>query len=109
MLVQDVGTNATIRSNRIHDGQAQGVEVFDGASASIEGNDICANTHEGVAVAGQGTSVALRGNLIHGGAHVGIFVTDAARCEITDNRIFANALGDLSAEPGTEVTLSSRA
>ena len=90
MHVQDEGSEAVLRGNRIHDGKKEGLVICAGASATLENNDIHSNTDAGVNVLGEGSEAVLRGNRIHAGKMSGVLIYDGASATFENNTITDN-------------------
>lgn len=84
------GADPRLRRNRIHDGKASGVFVYDNGLGTLEDNDIFANVYAGVSVKTGGNPL-LRRNRIHDGKASGVYVQDNGQGTLEDNEIFANA------------------
>jgi parallel beta-helix repeat protein len=99
------GTAPVIRGNRIHDCAHVGILVGDGASGTIEDNDVYNTGMEGVVVTGAGTAPLVRSNRIRDGQSNGIVVRDGAGGQIIENTISGNRGEPISCEPGTSPDL----
>ena len=64
--------------------------ICDGASATLENNNIHSNTEAGVDVHGEGTEVVTRGNLIHDGKREGVRIATKASATLENNTITNN-------------------
>ena len=100
------GATPTVRSNRIHDGKAGGVFVYEQGQGLFEDNDIFANTNAGVSVA-TGASPTVRSNRIHDGKQSGVFVYEQGQGLFEDNDIFANTDVGVLVTTGASPTVRS--
>jgi F-box protein 11 len=79
-----------IRHNRIHDGQSNGVLVYESGRGTLEDNDIFGHGLSGVEIIEAGHPI-LRANRIHGGRGAGVFVHQNGRGLLEDNEIHDGA------------------
>jgi parallel beta-helix repeat protein len=84
------GADPIVRGNRIHDGIASGVFVYDNGLGTVENNEIFANAYAGIEIK-TGADPVVRGNRLHDGEQSGIYVNDNGRGTIENNEIYANA------------------
>jgi parallel beta-helix repeat protein len=66
------------------------VVIYDGASATLENNDIHSNTDDSVYVFGEGTVAVLRGNRIYDGEANGVAIYHKASATLENNTITDN-------------------
>jgi probable HAF family extracellular repeat protein len=130
MLVDGVGTQATIEENTIDSSALDGIWVQEGARASIIGNTVEKTGRNGITAIGQGTRATLDGNTVtdaglHGiwvgigstavvsgntvtdAAEDGILVTGGADASIGENRVAGGQRGINAGEAGTTATITS--
>lgn len=93
-----------LRRNRIHDGKASGVFVYENGQGTLEDNEIFANAYAGVEIKAGGNPT-LRRNRIHDGKSAGVFVYENGQGTLEDNEIFANALAGVAIKAGGNPTL----
>ncbi len=98
------GADPRLRRNRIHDGKASGVFVYENGQGTLEDNDIFANANAGVAIM-EGGNPTLRRNRIHDGKQGGVVVGDNGQGTLEDNEIFANAFSGVEIRKGGNPTL----
>jgi F-box protein 11 len=98
------GADPRLRRNRIHDGKASGVFVYENGQGTLEDNDIVANAHAGVAIR-EGGNPTLRRNSIHDGKAAGVFVYENGQGTLEDNDIFANAHAGVAIKESGNPTL----
>ena len=95
------GADPRLRGNRIHDGKASGVYVYDNGQGTLEDNDITGNGSSGVAISGGGNP-AVRGNRIHDNKANGVWVYDNGQGTAEDNDITGNALAGVAISEGRQ-------
>ncbi|HWP52931.1 MAG TPA: right-handed parallel beta-helix repeat-containing protein [Pyrinomonadaceae bacterium] len=83
------GADPRLRRNRIHDGTAGGVYIYDNGQGALEDNDILSNALAGVEIE-TGGNPTLRRNRIHDGKSGGVYVHENGQGTIEDNDVFAN-------------------
>ncbi|PKB64833.1 MAG: hypothetical protein BZY80_01825 [SAR202 cluster bacterium Io17-Chloro-G2] len=83
------GADPRLVRNRIHDGNRNGVFIYQRGLGTLENNDIFGNAFAGVAISNYGNPV-LRHNRIHDGKTTGISVYDNGLGALEDNDIFGN-------------------
>lgn len=98
VLVEGAGTAPLIRGNSFHAGRSDGIAVRDGATSTIEGNDVFGSRGNGVEVSGDATAPLIRANRVHDGDGAGIAASDGAVGRIENNDVFGNA------ESGVEIS-----
>ncbi|MDF5717444.1 MAG: right-handed parallel beta-helix repeat-containing protein, partial [Rhizonema sp. NSF051] len=84
------GGNPTICRCKIHDGQSNGIWVYDKGQGTIEDCNIFANAESGIYISKEGNPTICRSK-IHDGQGNGIIVNDKGQGIIKDCEIFANA------------------
>jgi parallel beta-helix repeat protein len=104
--VEDEGSEAVLRGNRIHDGKSSGVSINDGASATLENNNIHSNVESCVQVYGEGSQAVLRGNHIQDGKMFGVSVSDVASATLENNTITDNDLSGVLIADHSTATLT---
>jgi parallel beta-helix repeat protein len=104
--ISNSGTAATISDCCIHDGESGGVHITDGASATLENNNIHSNTQQGVTVQDEGSKAVLRGNRIHDGKESGVVIFEGASSTFENNNIYSNTLQGVGVQgKGSEVVM----
>ena len=98
------GADPRIRRNRIHDGKAGGVRVYENGQGTLEDNDIFGNAFSGVIISDGGDPV-LRRNRIHDGKAAGVNVYENGQGTLEDNDIFGNALSGVAIKDGSDQVL----
>ena len=98
------GADPRLRRNRIHDGKASGVFVYDGGLGTLEDNDIFGNTLAGVETTTEGNPM-LRGNRIRDGKENGVFIRDGGLGTLEDNDISGNTYAGVEIKTGGNPTL----
>jgi F-box protein 11 len=94
-----------LRRNKIHDGKAGGVYVYENGQGTIEENDIFGNALSGVAIA-TGGNPTLRRNKIHDGkSGGGVYVYENGQGTIEENDIFGNAFAGVEIKEGGNPTV----
>jgi parallel beta-helix repeat protein len=83
------GADPRLRRNRIHDGSAEGVMIYDDTRATLEDNEIFDNADDGVTVM-DGSNPTLRRNQIHDNDSFGVNCNDGSGI-FEDNDIASNA------------------
>jgi parallel beta-helix repeat protein len=104
--ISDSGSTATISSCCIHDGESNGVIVGDGASATLENNNIHSNTLFGVQVGDEGSKAVLRGNSIHDGKDTGVGICKGASAILENNTITDNDQAGVDIDDHATATLT---
>ena len=107
------GADPQIRRNCIHDGNQNGILVYENGLGTIEDNDIFGNSRvgnrQGRMVANveirQGANPVVRRNRIHDGKGPGILVGKNGLGTIEDNDIFANAYSGVEVKEGGNPTV----
>lgn len=84
----DSGATGTIEHSQIRDTNG-GIYVCEGASPSIEANDISAQSLAAIVVRGAATDPLIRANRVHDGQSAGFFVIEGASPRIELNEIWA--------------------
>jgi len=79
-----------LRGNKIHDGKASGIFVYENGQGLIEDNDIFGNALANIEIKEAGNPI-IRRNKIHDGKESGIYVWNNGQGLIEDNDIFGNA------------------
>jgi parallel beta-helix repeat protein len=82
------------------------VVIADGASATLENNNIDSNTLCGVEVKGEGSDAVLRGNRIYDGKQGGVFICEGASATLQNNTITDNDLSGVQLHGHSTATLS---
>jgi parallel beta-helix repeat protein len=90
ILVEGRGTAPLIRGNRVHAGRSDGIVIRDGATSTIDDNEVFGSRGNGVEVSGCATSTLIRANRVHDGDGAGIAACDGAMGRIEDNDVFGN-------------------
>ena len=98
------GADPRLRRNRIHDGKAGGVFVYEKGQGTLEDNDIFGNASAGVVIS-EGGDPTLRRNRIHDGKAGGVFVYEEGQGTLEDNDIFGNAYSGVEIKEGGDPTL----
>ena len=98
------GADPRLRRNKIHDGKAGGVYVYDNGLGTLEDNDITGNTLAGVEIK-TGGDPTLRRNQIHGSKAAGVYVYDNGLGTLEDNDITGNTLAGVEIKTGGDPTL----
>jgi F-box protein 11 len=98
------GADPRLRRNRIHDGKASGVLVYENGLGTVEDNDIFSNVSSGVQII-SGGSPTLRRNRIHDSKQAGVDFTDNGLGTLEDNEIFGNLLSGVVITSGSAPTL----
>ncbi len=88
-------TAGAIRSCSVHQSRRDGLLIRDGATPHIEGNEIWANSSDGIKVVSVATNPLIHANRVHDGQGSGIVVDRAAAPQIEANEIWANALSGI--------------
>ncbi len=83
------GATGNLLTNRIHDGESNGVSVYDNGSGLFERNDIFGNAAAGIMVMEDGNPT-VRNNRIHDGKAAGIYVHSKGAGVFEDNAIRAH-------------------
>ena len=96
------GADPRLRRNRIHDGKAGGVFVYESGQGTLEDNDIFGNVFAGVEIKTGGNPTLLR-NRIHDGKTGGVFVSEGGQGTLEDNDLRENAKGAWSVSDDSEV------
>ena len=97
------GADPRLRRNRIHDGNYDGVVVYENGQGLLEDNDIFANSNSGMQIS-SGGNPTLRRNRIHAN-QVGVFIFKKGQGLLEDNDIFANAQLGVQISSGGNPTL----
>ena len=84
------GAAPHLRRNLIHDGKSSGIVVFEGATGTLEHNEIFGNECAGVEIK-EGGNPNLRVNRIHVGRSSGVLVHKGGAGRLESNEIFTNA------------------
>ena len=84
------GADPRLRRNRIHDGQQNGIFVFEQGLGTIEDNDIFANALAGIAIE-DGGNPTIRRNRINRNQFEAIRVYEGGRGTFEDNNLSDNA------------------
>ena len=90
----------------IHDGKGGGVLIAEGASVTLENNNIHSNNLHGVDVRDEGSEAVLRGNRIHDGKREGVFITVGASATLENNTITDNDLAGVQLQKHSTATLT---
>src|SRR5713226_3240591 len=98
------GAEPVLRNNRIHDGKAGGVFIYENGRGTLEDNDIFGNTFAGLEIK-EGGNPKVRGNRIHDGKQSGVLVHENGRGTPEDNDIFGNALAGVAIREGSNPIL----
>lgn len=98
------GADPRLRRNRMHDGRASGIVVFENGLGTLEDNEIFANAFAGVEVRSGGNPI-LRRNRIYNGKTSGVFVHTSGLGVLEDNEIFGNASSGVMIKSGGNPTL----
>jgi parallel beta-helix repeat protein len=98
------GADPRLRRNRIHDGKAAGVFIYEDGRGTLEDNEIFGNSGAGVEIA-ERSNPTVRRNRIHDGKHAGISVYLDGQGTLEDNEIVGNALAGVSISNGGNPTL----
>lgn len=93
--VMGPGTDPLICGNSVRDGQGDGILVYEGASPTIEANEICGKGRAGIFVNSIGSDPLIRGNRVRDGQGIGLFVCGGASPTIEANEVYGNAMGDI--------------
>ena len=96
------GADSLVRRNRIHDGKASGIFVYENGRGTFENNDVFGNAYAGVEVKREADPLVRR-NRIHDGKSVGISVHDNGRGTFEDNDLRGNQRGSWRIEDGCTV------
>lgn len=93
------GADPRLRRNRIHDGKAEGVFVYENGQGVLEDNDIFGNAGTGVVIA-EGGNPTLRHNRINKNGYVAVRIYKRGGGTIEDNDLSGNVKGtwDVSAD-----------
>jgi len=83
-----------LRGNKIHDGKASGIYVYENGQGLIEDNDISGNALANIAIMEAGNPIVRR-NKIHDGKASGIYVYENGQGLIEENDIFGNAFSGI--------------
>ena len=86
------GGDPVVRRNRIHDGNASGVSVYDQGRGTLEDNDIFANAYAGVMIESGGDPV-LRRNRITQNVYQAICARQGGGGTFEDNDLRGNEGG----------------
>ncbi len=86
------GADPRLRRNRIHDGRAEGVSIYDSGLGILEENEISSNTGPGVAISRGGNPI-LRRNRINNNHGEGIRVLEGSQGTIEENDLRDNLQG----------------
>ncbi len=89
------GADPRLRKNRIHDGKAEGVSVYDSGLGILEENDIYSNAGPGVAISKSGSPI-LRRNRINKNGGEAIRVFEGGLGTIEENDLRDNLQGPWS-------------
>ena len=84
-------SNITIRNMEIK-AFACGVYVYSSSSNTISGNNITANTYEGIWLSGSSNN-SISGNNIANNGWAGIWLSGSSECSVCENTIYENDLG----------------
>lgn len=98
------GADPRLRGNRIHDGKAGGVFVYEDGQGVLEDNEIFGNSFSGVEIK-TGGNPTLRRNRIHDGKTAGVIVRENGQGILEDNEIFGNAFSGIEIKTGGNPTL----
>jgi F-box protein 11 len=98
------GADPRLRRNRIHDGKASGVFVYENGQGTLEDNDIFGNALAGISIKTSGNPV-LRHNRIHDGKQNGVLIYENGQGTLEDNDIFGNALAGIEIREGSNPAL----
>ena len=93
------GADPLVRSNRIHDGKAGGIFIFDNGKGIFEENEVSENARSGIEVKEDGDP-AVRRNRIHDGKAGGILVRENGRGTFEENEVSGNALSGIEVRQG---------
>jgi len=96
--------NPVVRHNRIHDGKAGGIFVYNNGRGTLEDNDIFGNTFSGLQIKTQADPVVRR-NRIHDNKQVGVYVNEDGRGTLEDNDIFGNTYSGVEIRDNSTPTL----
>ena len=97
--VRGEGSEAVLRGNRIHDGEEQGVFIFEGASATLKNNNMNMDTCEVLhhcTYAYHKTNAVLRGDRIYDGKTLQewfgtrVFICEGASATFENNNILGS-------------------
>jgi parallel beta-helix repeat protein len=93
------GADPLLRRNRIHDGKAGGVYVYENGQGTLEDNAIFGNTRAGVHIQ-TGGNPTLRRNRINKNGYEAVWVNEGGGGTIEDNDLRDNTRGvwDVSAD-----------
>ena len=80
---------AKLRGNKIHDGKASGIYVYENGQGLIEDNDIFGNANSGIAIKEAGNPT-VRGNRINKNVYKAVYVHDKGAGIIEDNDLRDN-------------------
>jgi F-box protein 11 len=84
------GASPHLCRNLIHDGKSSGIVVFEGATGTLEHNEIFGNECAGVEIK-EGGNPVLRVNRIHDGRSSGVLVHKGGAGRLEGNEIYTNA------------------
>jgi parallel beta-helix repeat protein len=93
------GAWPSIHHNRIHGGNQEGIYIGEGASGTIEDNDIYQNRFAGIAIRAD-ANPKVRRNRIYNGDREGIYIGDHGRGLIDGNVVRENAVAGIHIERG---------
>jgi len=99
------GADPRLRRNRIHDGKAAGVYVYEDGQGTLEDNEIFSNAHAGVTIK-EGGNPTLRRNRISRNGYEAIWVFDGGQGLFEDNDLRGNTRGawDISRDSRDKIT-----
>jgi parallel beta-helix repeat protein len=98
------GADPRLRKNRIHDGKAEGVVVYDNGLGILEENDISSNAGPGVSISNGGNPI-LRRNRINKNSGEAITVFEGGQGTIDENDLRDNIRGPWSVSKDCEQNL----
>lgn len=98
------GADPRLRKNRIHDGKAEGISIYDNGLGILEENDIYSNAGAGVAIS-RGGSPILRKNRINKNGGEAISVFEGGQGTIEENDLRDNLRGPWSVSSDCERNL----
>lgn len=94
------GADPRLRRNKIHDGKAYGVYVYDGGLGTLEDNEITGNGGSGVATRTGGDPVLRRNQIHHSRWGNGVLALDGGLGTFEDNEITGNGLSGAEIRTG---------
>jgi parallel beta-helix repeat protein len=96
--IDDAGSEAILRSNRIYDGRTGGVLIANKGNGTLENNISFNNAFCGIQVEDKGSQAMLKGNRVHNGRAGGVLIYVEATATLERNIVTANDLAGVAVD-----------